>query len=278
MLKSKSCLRRIHMNKIRRLGAFTLFLSTALWAPASSFAQSNFDGTWRTNMDQSKISPKPNVWSVNKGMYECSTCSPTISVKADGEDQPVTGQSYDTISVREVDSKSIAITTKKSGKTMYDQTRTVSDDGNTLTIKVEYHPKDSDQTISSEATFTRLGKAAAGANETSGSWRINKVKETENGRTSTFKSNGDELSFFTPTGESYTAKMDGKYYPVKGAYGWDSVSLKRIDDHTIQETDKRDGKVIEVLKMTVASDGKTMTTVATNTLTNRTSTYVAEKQ
>ena len=41
----------------------------------------------------------------------------TIDVKAAGQDQSVTGQSYDTISVREVDPKSIAITTKKSGKT-----------------------------------------------------------------------------------------------------------------------------------------------------------------
>jgi hypothetical protein len=266
------------MNRLLSHGAFVLFFMVTLWFPPSSFAQSSFDGTWRTNMDQSKISPKPNVWSVNNCMYDCSTCSPKIDVKADGTDQPVTGQSYDTISVREVDSKSIAIATKKGSKTVYDQTRKVSDDGKTLTIKVDYHPENSDQTISSEATFTRIGTAPAGANGTSGSWRITKVKESENGRTATYKSDGDSFSFSTPTGESYTAKMDGKDYPVKGAYGWDSVSLKRVDDHTIQETDKRDGKVITVLKMTVAADGKTMTTVATSTLTGRTSTYVAEKQ
>ncbi|MFZ0796644.1 MAG: hypothetical protein WCA13_05715 [Terriglobales bacterium] len=53
-----------------------------------------------------------------------------------------------------------------------------------------------------------------------------------------------------PTGESYTAKLDGKDYPVKGAYPYDSVSLKRINDRTIEETDKRDGKVVEVSKIT----------------------------
>ena len=82
----------------------------------------------------------------------------------------------------------------------------------------------------------------------------------------------------TPTGESYTARLDGKDYPVKGAYGWDSVSLKRLDDSTIEETDKRNGKVVEVVKMTVSPDGKKMTVVAMDKLTGRTSTYVAEKQ
>ncbi len=168
------------MNKIERLIVYALFLMPVLWAPASSFAQSPFNGTWHFNMDQSKLSPKPMVFSVNKGMYDCSYCSPTIHVKADGQDQPVTGQFYDTISVREVDPKSIAVTFKKNGKTVAEQTRTVSDDGNTLTWKQITHQENSDQPVSSESTYTRVGKAPAGANGTSGSWRINKEKVSEN--------------------------------------------------------------------------------------------------
>jgi hypothetical protein len=278
MQKSKSWWRRIQMNKIERLVAYAVFLMPVLWAPASSFAQSPFDGLWRTNMNQAKISPTPIVFSVSQGLYECPSCSPKIDVKADGQDQSVTGQPYDTISVREVDSKSIAITTKKSGKTVTEQTRAVSDDGKTLAVKTTGHPENSDETVSSEATATRVGKAPAGANRTSGSWRINKVKESENGLATTYKSSGDELSMSTPTGESYTAKLDGKDYPVTGAYGHNSVSLKRVDERTIEETDKRDGKVVEVSKMTVKPDGRTMTVVATSKLTGRTSTYVAQKQ
>jgi GH15 family glucan-1,4-alpha-glucosidase len=266
------------MSKIERLVAYALFLMLVLWAPASSLAQGPFDGTWRTNMDQSKLSPKPNVFSLNKGMYDCSSCSPKIHVKADGQDQSVTGQPYDTVSVREVDPKSIATTTKKNGKTVTEQTRTVSDDGNTLTAKVTSHPENSDQTVSVEVTYTRVGKAPAGANGTSGSWRVNKVQESDNGLTTTYTSSGNELSMSEPTGESYTAKLDGKDYPVKGTYTYNSVSLKRVNDRTIEETDKRDGKVIFARKMTVAPDGKKMTVVSTNKLTGATSTYVAEKQ
>ncbi len=105
------------MNRIERFVTYAMFLMLTLWIPVALFAQSPFDGTWRTNMGQSKLSPKPYVFSVNGGMYDCSSCSPKIHVKADGQDQPVTGQPYDTVSVREVDSKSIATTTKKNGTT-----------------------------------------------------------------------------------------------------------------------------------------------------------------
>jgi hypothetical protein len=199
-------------------------------------------------------------------------------VKADGQDQPVTGQSFDTISVREVDPNSIAVTTKKSGKTLTEQTLGVSDDGNTLTWKQINHPENRNQTASSENTYTRVGKAPAGANGTSGSWRINKVHESENNLIFAYKRSGDELSMSTPTGESYTAKLDGKDYPVKGAYDYNSVSLRGVDERTIEETRKRDGKAVEVNKLSVSPDGKKMTGVSTNKLRGRTSTYVFEKQ
>lgn len=268
------------MKRSERFVAFVLFLSPVLLlqAPASLFGQSPFDGTWRTNMDQAKLSPKPYVFSVNNGMYDCSSCSPAIHVKADGQDQSVTGQSYDTISVHEVDANSIEVKTTKNGKAVYEQTRTASSDGHTLTVKTTSHSPDSDQTVTAEATLIRIGKVPAGSNATSGSWRVNKVNESENGLTTTYKSDGDELTMSAPTGETFSAKLDGKDYPVKGAYGWSSVSLKRIDDHTIEETDKRDSRVIEVSKMTVGPDGKTMTVVATSKLTGRTSTYFAQKQ
>jgi hypothetical protein len=270
--------RRIQMKTILRRVAFLLLLTPIFLASSLMFAQSPFDGTWHTNMDQSKLSPKPIVFSVKAGMYDCSSCGPQIHIKADGQEQSVTGQSYDTISVREVDPNSIEVTTKRNGKPVYEQTRTVSADSNTLTVKTTSHSPDSDQTVTAEVTLTRIGKVPAGSNATSGSWRIDKVNQSENGLTTTYKSNGDELTMSTPTGETFTAKLDGKDYPVKGAYGWSSVSLKRIDEHTIEETDKRDGKVIDVSKMTVGPDGKKMTVVATSKLTGRTSTYVAEKQ
>ena len=265
------------MNKKELFVACALFLVAALWAPTSSFAQSPFDGTWHTNIAQTKFSPKPHVFYLSQGWYHCVSCNPSFDVKADGQDQAVTGQTYDTVSVREVDPKSIALTTKKGGTTVSEQTRTVSANGKTLTIKNTYHPMGGGQPLTAETTATLVGIAPSGVHAASGTWRITKVQESDNGLTTTYKTTGDELSMSSATG-SYTAKLDGKDYPATGAYTYNFVSLKRIDAHTIEETDKRDGTVVGVSKMTVSSDGKKMTVVSTNKLTDRTTTSVAEKQ
>src|SRR5262249_1212941 len=153
-------------------------LAIVTLAPAILLAQSPFDGTWKTDLGKAKFSPKPIVFSVSNGMFDCSSCAPQINVKADGQDQPVTGQAYDTIAVKEVDPHSIQVGNKKDGKTVAEQMRSVSDDGKTLHIKTTSHPPDSDKPVMSEAELERTGaKPAAGANATSGSWKVKKVQE-----------------------------------------------------------------------------------------------------
>ena len=262
-------------SKIRNL-AGALLLTTVLGVPAIAIAQSPFDGTWKTNMSQAKFSPKPNVFYLSQGWYHCVSCNPTFDAKADGTDQAVSGMSYDTISVKEVDQNTLAFVAKKAGKVDFEQTRSVSADGKALTVKTTSHPMNSDQTVTAESTAKRVGIKPSGVHATSGEWQISKVSQSDNGLLTTYKSNGDELTMSTPTGESFTAKFDGQDYPVKGAYTYDTVSLKKVDDHTIEETDKRGGKVVEVSKMVVT--GKTMKIESTNKLTDRTNTYVASKQ
>ena len=63
---------------------------------------------------------------------------------------------------------------------------------------------------------------------------------------------------------------------VKG--GADAVSLKKLDAHTIEETDKFNGKVTNVSKMTVAANGKTMTIVNHDPQRDATSTFTATKK
>ena len=245
--------------------------------PVMLFAQTPFDGTWKTNMAQSKLSQKSSVYSVTNGMYECESCVPKIEVKADGQDQPVTGQTYDTIAVQVVDANTIHLTGKKAGKTEFEATRTASQDGKTLTISRTDYPIDGSQPVKLEVKLTRVSKGPAGSNATSGSWRIENVNEDAAGLTSTWKSVGDGLSISTPTGFGWEAKLDGKDYPVKGTYANETVSLKSLGDHSIEVTYKRDGKIESVDKISVSPDGKKMTTVADNKPTGRVSTYIAEK-
>ena len=61
----------------------------------------------------------------------------------------------------------------------------------------------------------------------------------------------------------WTAKFDGKDYPVKGDAGRDFVSVKKIDDYNLEITNKKGGKVTTVIKAVYAKDGKSRVETAT---------------
>ena len=82
----------------------------------------------------------------------------------------------------------------------------------------------------------------------------------------------------TPTGQSYTAKLDGTEAPYKGDPGTDGVSVKMMGKNTLEETDKRGDKVISVSKMTLEPDGKTAKIMVDDKLHGSTSQFVAVKQ
>lgn len=253
-----------------------LVVAASLCTGIVAFAQSPIDGTWKTNLAQTKFSPKPIVFYISQGWYHCVSCNPTFDAKADGTDQAITGQTFDTINVKEVDPNTIVVTTKKDGKTISEQTRTVSADGKTLTVKSTFHPQNSDQAVTATATAKRTGVKPSGVQATSGDWQLAKVEQSENALKTTYKTTGDQVTMSSPTGETYTAKLDGTDAPVTGAYGYDTASLKKINDHTVEETLKRNGNVIEVNTMTVS--GKTMKVTSDSKQLGRINTYTATKQ
>jgi|SRR5579871_178875 len=257
---------------------FALALVVPTIVPRICLAQTPFDGTWRVNMSKSKTSGKPLVFSMLNGSYECSSCNPQIHVPADGKEHAVQADFFDSISVRLLDPTSIEIVTKNRGRVFYEQTDTVSADGQTLTIKMTEHSPDSKELSHLEITDTRVENGPSGSIPISGAWRRAKAKASESWLTSTYKSNGDEFSYTSPDGESYTAKWDGKDYPAKGGFAYNRVTLKRLGDRSFEETDKLDGEVVSVWKMTVSADGRTMTQVAKWPRTGQTYTYIAKKQ
>jgi hypothetical protein len=67
----------------------------------------------------------------------------------------------------------------------------------------------------------------------------------------------------TPTHVEYSAKFDGKDYPVTGLTYADTVMVERIDANTVQSTLKKGGQVMMTVKSTVSNDGKTRTSTFT---------------
>ena len=63
----------------------------------------------------------------------------------------------------------------------------------------------------------------------------------------------------TAVDSSYTAKYDGKEYPVTGA-PWDTISIKQIDANTFTtELKKTGGKYHATGRTVISKDGKTLT-------------------
>ena len=254
-------------------------LFVLLLVPVLGWAQSPFDGTWKIDLNKTKLPKKPDVLLLQNGMFDCKTCAPPINVKADGQFQKLSGSPYaDMVKVTVVDDRHVNSESQRDGKPNGSLKRSVSEEGNTMTVEWTYYGNPTGGPVSGTNTMTRVAKGPAGSNAISGSWREAKSDvATADALIFTFKGSGDSLSYSTPTGQSYDAKLDGKDAPYVGDPGTTSVSLRRVGD-SIEETDKRDGKVASVAKMTVAPDGKTMTILVDDKLQGTTATYKAEKQ
>jgi hypothetical protein len=263
------------MKKLLGIG-----LLVSLLVPAWAKAQSAFDGTWKFELSTAQFPKKPDVFLLQDGKYSCKSCVPPIEVKADGQDQKVSGHPYfDTLSVKVVDEHTIEETNKKDGKINGTSTSTVSADANTLTFVFSDSSATNSAPVTGKGESTRVAKGPAGAHLISGSWRTTKMDNlSENALLVTFKVEGDTLTMSSPTGQGYTAKLDGTDAPYQGDPGTTSVSVKRLGKNGFEETDKRDGKVISVARNTVSADGTTLQVVIDDKLHGTTSKFVAQKQ
>jgi hypothetical protein len=263
------------MTRLLWVGLLVTFLM-----PAATIAQDAINGTWKIDLGNAQLPKKPDVYVLKDGMYSCKTCVPPFEVKADGQDQKVTGHPYfDTVAVKVVDDRTVEMSQKKDGKMNGTTKMVVSPDGKTMVFEFSDSSATNSDPVTGKGEATRVGKATAGEHAISGSWRNTKLDTlSDNGLMVTYKLDGDTLSMSTPTGQSYAAKLDGTDAPYKGDPGTTSVSVKKMGKDTLEETDKRDGKVIGVTRMKLSADGKTMTFDNADKLHGTTSQFTATKQ
>ena len=110
-------------------------------------------GTWQLNISESTFTTGPALKSQTR-TYSQSGQSITLVMKTvgadgkevtiqttyqlDGKDYPITGTpDYETLSAQQVDSNTAKFTFKKGGKVVGTSSRTVSEDGKTLTSKMK---------------------------------------------------------------------------------------------------------------------------------------------
>ncbi len=249
------------------------------WSPIVR-AQSPFDGVWRIELAESEAPTKPEVYRLYDERYECPTCDPPIAIRADGLDHKITGEAcYDTVSLRVVDDRTTEETDKWVGKVVGTATMTVSADGTTATVAWTESCNAKGEVTRGSLVLRRLTKGPDGSHAVSGSWRIAKrASLSENARIATLKQEGDTFSFADPTGQSYVARLDGTPTRVVGDLTNTMVSLRRIGENTIEETDTRGGKVSEVTRFTVSPDGRTMAISIESKANGNVRQFVAHRQ
>jgi hypothetical protein len=63
----------------------------------------------------------------------------------------------------------------------------------------------------------------------------------------------------------FTIKADGQDQKVSAMAWLDTMSVKVVDDHTIELVSKKDGRVTNIQRRTVSADGNSLTEEATDT-------------
>jgi len=118
-----------------------------------------------------------------------------------------------------------------------------------------------------------LNVAALAADTQSGTWKMNSAKSkyspgpAPKNNTVKIDSDVDNIKLSSdgidaagnPTHVEYTAKYDGKDYPITGVPNADTVALERLDASTIRSTIKKGDQVVMTVTSAISKDGATRT-------------------
>jgi hypothetical protein len=111
-----------------------------------------------------------------------------------------------------------------------------------------------------------------------GTWKLNEAKSkfaagAPKNTTVVYEAAGDKVKVTVdgvdgegkPAHNEWTGSFDGKDYPVTGDATSDTRAYKKVDDHTLDLTGKKDGKATVTGKIVVSADGKSRTVSTTGT-------------
>ena len=253
-------------------------MSALLLAPAAALAASALDGTWKARMDSVKVTGKPDVYVIAAGTYSCASCDPPVDkLPADGAWHKVSGHAYyDELQVRIVDPHTIEVSQRQNGKTVATSTMTVAADGKSFTSKFTSYQ--GTQPATGSLSEKRVAAGPPGSHALSGSWLQDQMSDANDAVSIVSYAMTADAFSMQSNGQSYNAKFDGKQYPVTGDPGNTKVALKKLDERTVEETDYRQGKVVDEIHIAAAADGKTVHLTDKDLAHGQTTTLILDKQ
>ena len=230
-----------------------LFAGT-LWA-----AEDPLVGDWKLNAAKSRFPDEMKVASAGTNKYAFdfgAGSAETIAV--DGTDQP--GLAGTTLSVTVEGPNSWKVVRKKDGRMLLTAYWKLSQDGNTLKDDYTEFPPNG-----SSSNVKYVYKRTAGSSGFAGTWESTSEEVNSVFVLKVRAYEGDGLSFVNPAeGVTKSLKFDGKDYPNEGpTVAPGSVSSgRRVNERTLQLTDKMNGKTVGTEEIELSPDHKTLTMTA----------------
>ena len=221
-----------------------------LWAAGDPFV-----GKWKLDKDKSQLTGlRSEIKDLGGNKYEFKFGDDTQTVVADGKQHP--NKFGGTWGIKQDAPDKWTETHEHGGKVTSTSTWTLSDGGNQTTIETKGTRVDG-----SSYTESTVWKRVGSGTGIAGTWENTQAQfAAEDWEIKPWETDG--LSFTTPSAnEHLDMKFDGKDYVDRGpreAPGSTS-SGKRVDQHTIELTDKIKGKVMSTEDLKVSEDGKTLT-------------------
>jgi hypothetical protein len=251
-------------------------ISSALATGASWAANNPFIGDWKLDPSRSKLTDVMKVerLSSNKYVFDFGVNNPETIV-IDGTDQ--SGVSGTTLAVSVERPDAWKVVRKKDGRAVITANWTLSKDGNRLTDNFnEISPDGSTSTV--DYVYQRKGQGSGFA----GTWvstsavvnfvYVLQIRPYEE----------DGLSIINSSSQlTRNMKQDGKDYPNTGANAAviAASSLRRLDEHTLELTDKKNnGKVHDTQQIKLSSDLKALTVTIHTAGRDEPNIFVFERQ
>lgn len=234
-----------------------------------------FVGKWKLNLERSKLTGQSiRIDELPGNMYRFQEDEHTDVIFADGLDHPT--HFGDTMSITKKTADNWEITYKRDGRVSMKTTWQVSPDGQTLTYTAT-----GTRPNGAEFKNEMICKRTSGGPGLAGTWQSIDVK-LSSPREIYIEPYGKDGQMITFPGRKQTIRMrfDGRDYPEEGPTVREgaTTSGRRIDQRTIETTEKVKGKVIETAKATISADGNTQTILVTEPGGNAPVVLVYERQ
>jgi hypothetical protein len=236
-------------------------LAIGLLTSTLSAVSDPFAGTWKLNPSRSRLTHQMTVKAVGPNKYALSFSGDNLeTVVADDTDQP--GLFGTTLSVTVKGPDNWKVVRKTNGRTTITGIWELSDSGNTLTDNFTSY-----QANCSTFNLHYIYKRTAGTSGFPDTWEstTEQVNSTYEIQIQPYQDDG--LSLIYPAVEiTKSMKFDGKDYPNAGpsvAPG-SASSAHRVNDQTLQVTDKINGELIGTQQIEISPDQRTLTMTVSN--------------